>query len=222
MDDHTHRTEHALFMYIWYPEQTPSGAGHAAIGLGNYKHQQFYESMPSKSLPVARMQKPYSVYGCINTVLKNAHIRNRPNLILSLPIKTSHYSEIISQIKSFFKQSRYFHFKRNNCADLCLTALNSAGFHIAKDEDYGVTTPFGIIRKLREHYNSNTGFKVIEGCINEAAKNDSFESIVKIYGVKRSSLPFLTRLYSTPYVPISILHPVMFKLYKLGLFRAGK
>jgi uncharacterized protein RhaS with RHS repeats len=138
-----------IFLYFWKPENTGSGAGHVATGVGTAQNQTMYEANPTTSAPTAPMAQPVKQSGSMEQVISNAHNKNRPDLILQLKTSAQQDKAAIGNLNKFFEKNKDWIFTDANCATAAGAGVKASSFDPGKS--VGIDSPVELAQDLFEN-----------------------------------------------------------------------
>lgn len=122
-----------IFLFFWStdPSQSPSGAGHVAISVGDESAMIFFEAMPLSGGATAPMDPNYLYSGTLDEVLiqsaVNQHNRPDPALIISYATSNDQDYEALIQLHKLFYESQNWSIWAPDCADAAKCGLRAAG-----------------------------------------------------------------------------------------------
>jgi RHS repeat-associated protein len=149
-----------IYIYFWDTTQSPSGAGHTAVGVGTACHQFFYEAYPSHG-DNSPMGQPFYQSGSIDTVIAAASEGSRPKLTLQFSTTNMQDALALAAIAKWFHLNPNWSAEhRTDCADLDQAALAAAGLPTYPLGPF-VSTPEQLSRQIRG--NPASGAERVQG-----------------------------------------------------------
>lgn len=117
------------FLYFWSSEQSETGVGHMAWGVGTEQKQTFYEANPS-TVAFSKMKTPFRSEGSMQSVLassdKGQH-GQEPALILKAKTTPEQDKKGQADVEQFFVDHKRWT-PVADCADVGKTGLKAAGY----------------------------------------------------------------------------------------------
>jgi RHS repeat-associated protein len=149
-----------IFLYFWDTTQSPSGAGHTAIGVGSQCQQFFYEAYPSKG-DNSPMGQPFAQSGSMDTVIGAASERSSPRVTLQFSTSSKQDALALQAIAKWFHANPNWSAEgKTDCADLDQAALGAAGLPTYPLGPL-VSTPEQLSRFI--HRNPQSGAQLVQG-----------------------------------------------------------
>jgi len=119
-----------IYLFFWATNETTSGAGHVAIGVGNKKNMIMFEANPTNSWPKAPMDRNYKLKGSVSSVAFQSslkHKRNNMPVIIEFTTTRKQDADTLKKLEDFFKKNKNWHYKKSDCADCAKEGMKAAG-----------------------------------------------------------------------------------------------
>ena len=121
------------FVYFWSSEQSETGVGHVAWGVGTQAKQEFYEANPTNGA-FSAMKTPFKSEGAMQNVLassdKGQHGKE-PDLILRLSTLPEQDKNAKANVEQFFKGNKNWT-PLADCADVAKTGMKATTYDPGK------------------------------------------------------------------------------------------
>lgn len=157
---------HDIFLFFWKSEQTNSGVGHVATGVGTKKNMTVYDPNPSHSNHnkyVDTPNKPFVNTGSMEKISSEFHNEANPALILQIKtVNGSKDKEVIKAINKLVTENKNtWTFAESNCADVAKTGIRETDINPGKA--FIVSTPQELAQDLYENNKDSKKIDAIKG-----------------------------------------------------------
>ena len=171
-----------VYLFFWRTNDTRTGAGHVAIGVGTRDNLVLFEANPSKSAIVAPMDPKYKIRGDIprvSTVSTINHGRSALPVVIEFKTSKDQDKGATKALEDWFDKYKNWDLGNADCADAAKAGLQGAG--LDGGSEFLVSTPKGLAKDLLDNSKKQV-FTNLNGSLVSFVKNSNGSLIGMLVG----------------------------------------